>query len=171
MIRAATPADLPSITAIYEHHVLHGTGSFEYDPPSLQEMTTRYEQIQKANLPYLVYCEDGAVLGYAYAGQYRPRIGYKYSVEDSIYVKHDMAGKGIGKALLQELVRICTAKGYRQMIAVIGDIKNSGSILVHRACGFSMVGNLPSSGYKFGRWLDSVQMQRALGEGDSTPPR
>jgi L-amino acid N-acyltransferase YncA len=170
MIRAATPKDLAQITAIYAHHVLHGTGSFEYDPPSEAEMTTRFNAIKAADLPYLVYVEGETIVGYAYAGQYRPRIGYKYSVEDSIYVKQGEGGKGIGKALLQELITICTAKGYRQMIAVIGDIKNSGSIHMHRACGFTLVGTLPSSGYKFGRWLDSIHMQRALGAGDCSHP-
>jgi phosphinothricin acetyltransferase len=133
-------------------------------------MTSRFAAIRDKDLPYLVMVSEGEIIGYAYASPFRPRIGYQYALEDSIYIRQGYEGKGIGKALLEQLITICTAQGYRQMIAAIGDIKNAGSIQVHRACGFILVGTLPSSGWKHGRWLDSIFMQRALGEGDKSKP-
>jgi L-amino acid N-acyltransferase YncA len=169
-LRDATDTDLPAIQAIYAHHVLHGLGSFEEVPPSLEEMTRRYRDLRDKGMPYLVGCRGETILGYAYAGPYRPRIAYRYSVEDSIYVAPDAAGQGVGKLLLAELIARCTAMGCRQMIAVIGDSANAGSIGVHKALGFVEVGNLKSVGFKFGRWVDSLFMQRALGPGDRKLP-
>ena len=166
----ASDADLPAIQAIYAHHVLHGLGSFEETPPSLVEMTWRYREMRDKGMPYLVARRGDRILGYAYAGPYRPRIAYRYSVEDSIYVAPDAAGQGVGRKLLAELIARCTAMGCRQMIAVIGDSANHGSIGVHRALGFVEVGNLKSVGFKFGRWVASLFMQRALGPGDSQSP-
>jgi|SRR6185369_2681795 len=170
VLRDAVDSDLPAIHAIYSHHVLHGLGSFEEVPPTLEEMTRRYRDIKAKTMPYLVVTQGARVLGYAYAGPYRPRIAYRYTVEDSIYVAHDAAGQGVGRKLLAELIARCTAMGFRQMVAVIGDSANLGSIGVHKALGFAMIGNLPSVGFKFGRWVDSVYMQRALGSGDGTLP-
>jgi len=170
-LRDATQADLPAIQAIYGHHVLHGLGSFEEVPPTLEEMTRRYGDIRDKGMPYLVAVRaDGSLLGYAYANFYRPRIAYRYTVEDSIYVAPDAAGQGVGRKLLAELIARCTAMGFRQMVAVIGDSANMGSVGLHKALGFAMIGNLPSVGFKFGRWVDSLYMQRALGPGDSTLP-
>ncbi|MEO8558275.1 MAG: N-acetyltransferase family protein [Rhodospirillales bacterium] len=170
VLRDATPADLPAIHAIYAHHVMHGLGSFEETPPSLEEITQRYRAVRDKNMPYLVVTQSSKILGYAYAGAYRPRIAYRYTVEDSIYVAHDAAGKGVGKILLSELLARCTAMDFRQMVAVIGDSANTGSIGLHKALGFEMIGNLKSVGFKFGRWIDSIYMQRALGPGDKSLP-
>jgi phosphinothricin acetyltransferase len=170
-LRDATPADLPAIHAIYAHHVTYGLGSFEEVPPNLEEMTRRYGDIRDKGMPYLVACRGDKLLGYAYANFYRPRIAYRYTVEDSIYVAPDAAGQGIGRKLLGALIERCTAMGFRQMVAVIGDSANLGSIGVHKALGFALIGNLPSVGFKFGRWVDSIYMQRALGAGDSTLPK
>lgn len=169
-IRPADDADMAVIAAIYAHHVRHGYASFETEPPPAEEMTRRRDEIVARGLPYLVAELDGAVQGYAYAGLYRPRIGYRFTVEDSIYVEKDAPRRGIGRALLTELVTHCTALGYRQMVAVIGDTRNGGSIGLHAALGFRVVGTLPSVGFKLGRWVDSVFMQRPLGEGDSSLP-
>ncbi len=169
-LRSAQPADLPAIAAIYGHHVLHGLASFELDPPSIEEMRARFDAIVRAGYPYLVAHAGARVLGYAYANHYRTRPAYRYSVEDSIYVAPDATGRGIGRQLLVRLIAECEARGYRQMLAVIGDSANAASIELHRACGFEQVGLLPSIGFKFGRWVDSVLMQRALGDGDRTLP-
>jgi len=169
-IRPATRADLRAITPIYAHHVLTGLASFEVEPPSAQEMGTRFDAITDAGYPYLVAEDGGAIVGYAYANYYRTRPAYRHSVEDSIYIAPDALGRGLGKALLVRLIDECTTRGYRQMLAVIGDSGNAGSIGVHRACGFEQVGTLRSIGFKFGRWVDSVLMQRALGSGDATLP-
>ena len=170
VIRPATDAEMERIAAIYAHHVRHGHASFETEPPAAAEMARRRAEIVARGLPYIVAELDGAVQGYAYAGLYRPRIGYRFTVEDSIYVAHDAPRRGIGRALLTELVTHCTALGYRQMVAVIGDTRNGGSIGLHAALGFRVVGTLPSVGFKLGRWVDSVFMQRPLGEGDATLP-
>jgi phosphinothricin acetyltransferase len=170
MLRPATEADLPAITAIYAHHVLHGLASFELDPPALDEMTRRFVSIRAGGFPYLVAVEGGALRGYAYASHYRTRPAYRFTVEDSIYVAPDVAGRGIGRALLARLIADCERRGFRQLLAVIGDSANAASIGLHRACGFSHCGTLQSVGFKFGRWVDSVIMQRALGAGDGSLP-
>jgi L-amino acid N-acyltransferase YncA len=150
--------------------VLHGLASFEEEPPSLDEIGRRHGEIVGKGLPYLVAEIAGAVAGYGYCAPYRTRSAYRYSLEDSIYVRHDMTGRGVGKRLLDELVAQCEKLGYRQLIAVIGDSAHQASIGVHAACGFVRVGTLRSVGFKFGRWVDSVIMQRPLGTGDATKP-
>jgi phosphinothricin acetyltransferase len=168
--RAATAADLALITPIYAYHVRHGLASFEIEPPSPDEMRVRFNAITRGGYPYLVATEGDCVLGYAYASHYRTRPAYRFSVEDSIYIAPDAIGRGIGRRLLVRLIAECEARGYRQMLAVIGDSANAPSIELHRACGFEQVGVLPSIGFKFNRWVDSVLMQRALGDGDRTLP-
>ncbi len=170
LVRPAAPQDLPAIQSIYAHHVLHGLASFEEAPPSLEEMRRRYEEVAGHGLPYLVAVDKGEVLGYGYCTLYRTRSAYRYTLEDSIYVKQGLQRKGVGKALLAALIERCTALGYRQIIAVIGDSANAASIGVHASLGFVRAGNLRSTGYKFGRWVDSVLMQLPLGEGDGTKP-
>lgn len=170
LLRPVTEADLPAITAIYAHHVAQGRASFETAPPDLAEMARRHAAILAAGMPYLVAEVAGEVLGYAYAGAYRPRAAYGNTVENSIYVRADTAGRGIGRQLLAALISACEALGFRQMIAVIGDSNNMASIRLHEAAGFTPVGTLRSVGRKHGEWLDVVLLQRALGEGDSTPP-
>lgn len=172
-IRPAEAGDVPAIQAIYAHHVLHGVASFEEEPPDQAEMTRRLAEVRARGLPYLV-AEDrpgsGAVLGFAYAGPYRARRAYRYTLEDSVYVLPGRGGRGIGSALLGALIERCAALGYRQMIAVIGDSANAGSIRLHARHGFRDCGILASVGFKHGRWVDSVFMQRALGPGDETLP-
>jgi L-amino acid N-acyltransferase YncA len=169
-IRPATEADLPAITSIYEHAVLHGTATFELVPPDLTEMRRRFDALITGGFPYLAASLDGLVVGYAYAGAYRPRPAYRFTVENSIYLDPTTHRRGIGLKLLQRLIADSTARGYRQMIAVIGDSANAGSIGVHTRCGFQMIGTHPSVGLKFGRWLDTVMMQLPLGEGATTLP-
>ena len=169
-IRPAIEADLPAITAIYEHAVRFGTATFELIPPDLAEMTRRYRALVEGGYPYSVGVREGAVVGYAYAAAYRPRPAYRFTVENSIYLKPAIHRQGIGMKLLQHLIRECEARGYRQMIAVIGDSANAGSIGVHTKGGFKMIGTHPNVGLKFGRWLDTVMMQRALGAGAATVP-
>jgi len=169
-IRSATAADLPSVTKIYEHAVLHGTATFELTPPDLAEMTQRFDALINGGFPYLVAELDGRVVGYAYAGPYRPRPAYRFTVENSVYLEPEIHRRGIGLRLMQRLIGDCEVRGFRQMIAVIGDSANVGSIGVHARCGFQMIGTHPDVGFKFGRWLDTVMMQRALGEGASTVP-
>lgn len=168
LLRPATPSDIAAIAAIYGPNVREGLASFEYEAPDAAEMARRHAAIVTGGYPYLVAELDGAVVGYAYASAYRARPGYRFSVENSVYVAPEAHGKGVGKALLRLLVAECAERGYRQMIAVIGHLGNAGSIALHRACGFTVVGVLPSIGWKNGRWVDSVLMQRALGEGDRT---
>lgn len=168
-IRPSTEADLPAIAAIYGHHVRHGLASFEYDPPPAEELGRRRAEVLRLFLPHLVAEADGRVLGFAYASLYRTRPGYAHVVEDSVYVAPDATGRGAGRALLGAVIDACTAMGRRQMVAVIGDSANAGSIGLHRAMGFRIVGTLSSIGWKHGRWVDSVLMQRALGDGDATP--
>ncbi|MVW71999.1 GNAT family N-acetyltransferase [Bordetella sp. 15P40C-2] len=170
IIRDSTPEDLPAIHAIYDYHVRHGTASFELEPPSVDEMRARREAVVARQLPYLVAESDGDILGYAYATPYRPRPAYRYTVEDSVYVKHGIAGRGIGKRLLAELIERCTAGGWRQMLAVVGDSRNAASISLHARLGFHAVGTLRSVGFKFDEWRDTVLMQRALGDGDRREP-
>lgn len=169
-IRDAASDDLGAIQAIYAHHVLHGLGTFETEPPDLDEMKRRHAQITGDGFPYLVAVDAAGVLGYAYANHFRTRAAYRNTVEDSIYVADDAAGRGVGKALLSALIERCTALGLRQMLAVIGDSGNAGSIGVHRACGFEHTGVMKAVGRKFDRWVDVVVMQRALGPGANTPP-
>jgi len=169
-IRACQEADIAAITDIYAHHVLHGTASFETTPPSSDEMRRRRADILGKSLPYLVAEDNGSVIGYAYAGTYRPRAAYRDTVENSVYIRHDRIGRGIGKRLLDALIRECETRDLRQMIAVIGDSAHVASIHLHERCGFRLIGVLASVGYKHGRWLDSVLMQRALSTGDTTPP-
>ena len=169
-IRPATAADLPSVTEIYQHAVLHGTATFELIAPDIAEMTRRFGVLMDGGYPYLVAAVEGRVIGYAYAGAYRPRPAYRFTVENSVYLQPAIHRRGIGLLLLQRLIANCEARGYRQMIAVIGDSANAGSIGVHTKCGFQMIGTHPHVGFKFGRWLDTVMMQRALGEGATTLP-
>jgi phosphinothricin acetyltransferase len=169
-IRAATPADIPSMTRIYDHAVRHGTASFEIEPPDEAEMARRYRSLLEGGYPHLVAERDGAVLGYAYAGPYRTRPAYRWSVEDSIYVDPSAYRRGIGRTLLDRLMAESAARGFRQMIAVIGDSAQTASIELHRAAGFRPVGTIENVGFKFGRWLDSVIMQRPLGPGAATKP-
>jgi len=169
-VREATPADLPAIQAIYARHVADGLASFEEDPPPVEEMRRRFNEVRQRSLPYLTAEFAGQVAGYGYCTLYRSRSAYRYALEDSIYVRKDMVGRGIGRLLLAELISRCEALGYRQMIAVIGDSANAASIGVHASLGFLRVGTLRSTGFKLGRWVDSVLMQRPLGPGDGTPP-
>lgn len=168
--RPSTEQDLPSIQAIYEHAVLHGTGTFETEVPELAEMARRRQEVLSRGLPWLVAESDGRVLGYAYANYFRPRMAYRFCLEDSIYLHPDSQGKGVGRLLLAELIARCEAAGARQMLAVIGDSENAGSIGLHSALGFEHTGVLRNSGWKFGRWLDVVLMQRQLGAGAETSP-
>lgn len=170
LIRPAIPADIPAITRIYAHAVTHGTASFELEPPDEAEMTRRQRALLDGGFPYLVAESGGAIAGYAYAGAYRPRRAYRFSVEDSIYIAPEAHRRGIGRLLLDALIADATARGFRQMIAVIGDEAQTPSIELHRAAGFRMIGAIESVGYKHGRWLATVLMQRALGEGAGTPP-
>jgi phosphinothricin acetyltransferase len=169
-IRPATEADIPAVTRIYGHSVQTGTASFELEAPTEAEMARRMQSLLEGGYPYIVAEIDGAVVGYAYAGSYRPRPAYRYSVEDSIYIDPIVQRRGVGRALLEHLIEECERRGFRQMIAVIGDSAQTASIELHRAAGFRMVGTVENVGYKFGRWLDSVNMQRAIGPGATTKP-
>jgi L-amino acid N-acyltransferase YncA len=169
-IRPSLESDLPAITAIYAHHVLHGTGTFETTAPSEAEMTSRRADVMAKGLPYLVAEDSGQVLGYAYCQWFKPRPAYRFSAEDSIYLHPDAAGKGLGRQLLADLAAQAEAVGIRKLIAVIGDSANAASIGVHRSQGFVPVGVFKSCGWKFGRWLDVVLMEKTLGEGDTTAP-
>ena len=169
-IRPGRNEDLPAITAIYGHHVLHGTGTFETEPPTLADMTARRADVAARGLPYLVIEEAGQVLGFAYSQWFKPRPAYRFSAEDSIYLHPDARGRGLGRLLLERLGQEAQAVGVRKLIAVIGDSANAGSIGVHTACGFTPAGVIRSCGWKFGRWLDIVLMEKTLGEGDRTAP-
>jgi len=170
VIRDATPADIPSITAIYAVAVRDGLASWEYDPPDETEIRRRYDAIRSAGYPYLVAERNGRVAGYSYASAYRPRPGYRFTVENSVYVAADARRGGVARALLVALIERCAAAGFRQMVAVIGDSGNAASIGLHRSLGFTFSGIIHAIGWKHGRWLDGVYMQRALGPGDATPP-
>jgi L-amino acid N-acyltransferase YncA len=169
-VRPATPADLDAVHTIYAHHVLKGLATFEEVPPSRDEIARRHGDVTGSGLPWLVAQYGDAVVGYGYCSLYRARSAYRFSLEDSVYVHQDMHGRGIGGSILAELIRRSEALGYRQLIAVIGDSANAGSINLHAAAGFLRVGTLRSVGFKFGRWVDSVIMQRPLGPGDATKP-
>jgi len=171
MIRDATLADLPAITAIYAHHVLNGTGTFEETPPSQAEMAQRLAKVQSGGHAWLVAEQEGRVAGYGYYAPFRERSAYRFTAEDSIYVRDDVRGMGVGKALVHALLERAEAAGIRQMVAVIGDSENVGSIGLHAALGFRQVGVMKAVGLKFGQWVDVVTMQRALGEGELTLPR
>jgi phosphinothricin acetyltransferase len=171
IIRPAAPSDIGAITRIYADAVLHGTASFEIEPPDQPEMLRRQTALLKNGYPYFAATIEGDVAGYAYAGPYRARPAYKWSVEDSIYVAPDMHRKGIGALLLRALIATSAERGYRQMIAVIGDSAQIASIAVHERAGFNHAGTLRSVGFKHGQWLDTVLMQRALGAGDNTAPQ
>jgi phosphinothricin acetyltransferase len=169
-IRPVRHSDSRDITTIYADAVLHGTASFEIEPPSEAEMATRMKMLLDGGYPYLVADAGGAIAGYAYCGPYRPRTAYRLSVEDSVYVHPRAARRGIGRMLLTELIALAGARGFRQMVAVIGDTAQTPSIQLHLSLGFTPVGTLTNIGFKHGRWLDSVLMQRALGDGANTLP-
>lgn len=169
-VRPVCDDDLPAITAIYAHHVRTGTASFEEVPPDEAEMRARCTKVLDAGLPYLVAEREGKVLGYAYATHYRPRSAYRFTLEDSVYIAADATGQGIGRALLLALIARCEGGPWRQLIANVGDSGNAASLALHTACGFTQTGVLKSVGFKFGRWLDTVFMQRPLRAGDATPP-
>jgi phosphinothricin acetyltransferase len=162
VVRPSTEADLPAITAIYAHHVLNGTASFEEEPPSAEDMAARRAAVLQEGYPYLVAERDGAVVGYAYLGPYKTRAAYRFTVEDSIYVAADALRQGVGRALLGDLMRIAEAGPWRQMMAVISDPEASGSVALHQAFGFDKVGHMPGIGFKFERWIDVVVLQRSL---------
>jgi L-amino acid N-acyltransferase YncA len=176
-VRDARAEDLSAIASIYAYHVRHGLGSFEEIPPSIEEITQRWRDILATGLPFLVAAGGGAArglekpLGYAYAAPFRLRSAYRFTVEDSIYVAPSETRRGIGHALLGELIERCTAGKYRQMIAVIGDSGNAASIGLHETLGFSRAGLLKAVGFKAERWIDGVIMQRSLGDGETTPPQ
>ena len=169
-IRHATDADVPDMQSIYAHHVLNGTGTFEEEPPSVEEMSRRFHKVVDCGCVWLVAADATGVLGFGYYAPFRDRSAYRFTVEDSIYVREDVRGQGVGKALVSRLIELATAAGLRQMIAVIGDSENVGSIGVHASLGFHMIGTMKSSGIKFGQWVDVVTMQRALGKGDTNLP-
>ena len=170
LIRLSTPADLPAITAIYGWNVLNGTGTFELEAPDEPEMARRRDDVLAKGLPWLVAERNGVVLGYAYANHFRPRRAYRFCLEDSVYLAADAQGQGLGRLLLAELLARCEAAGARQMLAVIGDSANLGSIGVHRTLGFEPIGVMKAAGWKFERWLDVVLMQKSLGQGADTTP-
>ena len=169
-IRPSRDEDIPAITTIYAHHVLHGTGTFETDPPNEANMTARRADVLSKELPYLVAEHDGKVAGFAYGNWFKPRPAYRYSVEDSIYLAPDLQRKGLGRALMAELLAQFEAVGIRKVMAIIGDSANAGSVGIHQAFGFTQVGIVESCGWKLGAWRDIVIMQKTLGVGDTQPP-
>jgi L-amino acid N-acyltransferase YncA len=169
-IRPTIAADLAAVTEIYAHEVREGTATFELVAPDLAEMTRRFQVLMDGGFPYLVAELDGSVVGYAYASSYRPRPAYRFTVENSVYLRPQVHRRGIGRQLLERLIDECETRGFRQMIAVIGDSANAASVGIHARCGFQMIGTHPSVGLKFGRWLDTVMMQRELGDGAKTVP-
>jgi L-amino acid N-acyltransferase YncA len=169
-IRPSREEDLAAVTAIYGHHVLHSTGTFETEAPSVADMGTRRADVLAKGLPYLVAEDAGSVVGFAYGNWFKPRPAYRYSVEDSIYLAPGHAGQGLGRALLSELLARCERAGIRKIMAIIGDSANAGSVGLHRALGFAQVGVVESCGWKFGAWRDIVIMQKSLGAGDTSPP-
>jgi len=169
-VRLAVEADIAAVQEIYAHYVSKTTASFEDDPPTVAEMTARWQRVTARNMPWLVAVRGKTVLGYAYAAPFRDRSAYRYTCEDSVYVANNALGRDIGNALMTALINRCTALGFRQMIAVIGDSANAASLALHSRHGFYVIGALSSVGYKFGRWSDAVFMQRSLGEGDASQP-
>lgn len=170
ILRAATPADLAPMRAIYAHHVAQGLGTFEEVAPTAEDFAARWAAVTGCGLPWLAAELDGQVAGYAYAGPFRPRSGYRYTAEDSVYVAPDRVGGGVGRALLGGVISACAEAGMRALVALIGDSGNDASIGLHRALGFEPAGLMRSAGWKHGRWADVVILQKALGEGDATPP-
>ena len=170
IVRSASEADAPAIAAIYGHHVLTGFGTFEEVPPSHAEIAARIAGVAQLGLPYLVAEDDGHTLGFAYASAFRPRSAYRYTAEDSVYVHPDHVGQGVGRALVEEVIRLCEAMGLRQLTAVIGDSANAASIGLHRSLGFVETGIGRALGYKHGRWVDIVWMQKSLNGGDECDP-
>jgi phosphinothricin acetyltransferase len=170
MIRPSSEEDMVAVTAIYAHHVRHGSGSFEIEPPSLQDMLARRAEVLGRGLPWLVLEDSGKVIGYAYCNWFRPRPAYRFAAENSIYLADGVQGLGLGRALLSELLARAEQAGMRKMIAVIGDTANSSSIGLHLSLGFTHIGTLVATGWKFGRWLDTVLMEKKLGWGDQLPP-
>lgn len=170
IIRSSHDADITAITAIYAHHVRHGTGTFEIDPPSTADMASRRDDVRGKGLPYLVAAEGEKVLGFAYCNWFKPRPAYRFSAEDSIYMAPQAHRKGLGRALLAELCASAERAGVRKLIAVIGDSANAGSIGLHSALGFRHAGTIASCGWKFDQWRDIVLMEKPLGLGDSQPP-
>ena len=170
IIRPSLDEDIAAITGIYAHHVLHSTGTFETEAPSLQDMTNRRADVLGKGLPYLVAVDEGKVTGFAYGNWFKPRSAFRYSVEDSIYLAPDQHGKGLGRALLAELMARCEAVGIRKVMAIVGDSANTGSVGVHLALGFERVGTIDACGWKFGAWRDIVIMQKTLGFGDGRAP-
>lgn len=170
IVRPSVDADMTAITRIYAHHVLNGTGTFETSPPSEADMRTRRADVLGKNLPWLVIETNGHIAGFAYANWFKPRPAYRFSVEDSIYMSQEATGKGLGKQLMNELLIQLERRGVRKVMAVIGDSANVGSVGLHRSVGFEQAGLIQSCGWKFGRWLDIVLMQKAIGDGDRTPP-
>ncbi len=170
IIRPSLDTDIPAITAIYAHHVLNSTGTFETKAPSVQDMTMRRADVLGKGLPYLVAVEKETVIGFAYGNWFKPRPAYRYSVEDSIYLAPSQHSKGLGRALLAELMARCEAVGIRKMMAIVGDSANAASVGVHLALGFEQVGKIDACGWKFGAWRDIVIMQKTLGLGDTQPP-
>lgn len=170
LVRDSLPADMAAVQAIYAHHVLNGRATFEEVPPTLDELLARRATVLAAGLPYLVAETGGELAGYCYAVPYRPRPAYRHTIEDSVYVAHDRAGRGIGRALLGTLVARCEQGPWRQLLAIVGDSGNAGSLALHESLGFQRVGVLRSVGFKLGEWTDTVLMQRTLGCGDSAPP-
>lgn len=170
LIRASSAADTPAITAIYAHWVTHGLASFEVEPPDLTEMARRRDAVLAAGFPYLVAEAPEGLLGYAYASAYRARPAYRFTAENSVYVAPGAGRRGIGLALMEEVIAQCTGAGFRQMVAVIGDSGNAASIALHKRAGFTTAGILKAAGWKHGRWVDSVLLQRPLGAGAGAPP-
>ena len=170
LVRDAGPDDMDAIARIYAHEVLHGLSTFEEVPPQAEEMNERRLAVIAGGFPYLVAQRDNAILGYSYAHPYHARPAYRNTIENSVYVAKDAHRQGVGRSLLAELIKRCEAGGWRQMIAVIGNSENNGSIELHRTLGFEMVGTLQATGFKLGRWVDTVYMQRALGSGSNTKP-
>ena len=170
IVRPATAADAPAIAALYGHHVLHGAGTFEEAPPSADDMAGRIRTVLDGGFPWRVVEDEGRLVAYAYAAPYHPRSAYRFTAEDSVYVAQDAQGRGYGRAALTAVISACEAMGLRQLVAVIGDTRNTASIAVHRALGFAPCGTLPAVGVKAGRWLDVVLMQLPLNGGDAGPP-
>jgi phosphinothricin acetyltransferase len=169
-VRDAVADDLLAIHSIYAHHVAHGFGTFDEAPPSVAEFAQKWSSVSDAGLPWLVAVDGGDLVGFAYAAPFRPRSGYRYTLEDTVYIRDDMRGRGVGSGLLFPLVARCERLGARQLLAVIGDSQNAGSIALHRKAGFAHMGTIKSVGFKLGRWVDVVFMQRALNGGDGSLP-